>query len=139
MPVSQVDQSDKLVSEYVIDGSEKQINIPHPVQKSLITAAAEPEVTYATLFDSARKEVFELMKRDTLPRFKQSDRYEALLAEVGEPRPIPECEPHFDLSVAKSVFSSLGDGKVGGDEGDPAAYSPNYSGTSPSKPVTRSA
>jgi hypothetical protein len=124
--------ADRLLQAYVVDGAEKQINIPFPVQKSLIAAAADKEIEYSSLFDSARKEVFDLMKRDTLPRFVHSERFEALLNSIGEARPIPEAEPHFDLSAAKAVFASTGDGK-GGDDGDPACYSPNYSGASHSK------
>ena len=140
-----------IVDTYVVDGCEKQVNLPSAVQQAAIAAASATPFT-PDLFDASRKELYSLMRRDTLPRFLQTDRYTTILSTLAEPLPIPESEPPASLAAAQAAYSAYvaaqGDGLSTsvvledatekstpreGDNGngkDPSAaqgvYSPNY-------------
>ena len=127
----------RLVSTYVADGSEQQLNLPSNVQKELMAAveaaAAAAAPPRATLFDAARHEMYDLMTRDTLPRFVQAAAFEALLTELAEPASVSDCEPPLSLAAAREAYTA----KVGGVSNAGASertgsteYKTNYDGSS---------
>ena len=112
--------ADELVSMYIVEGSERQINVPSDQAKAVVAAAQTAEVP-ATLFDKARTEIYNLMKRDTLPRFVQGTRFEELLTSLGEPSPIPSCDVPLTLAAASTALAA----RLGG-QGSEAKYDANY-------------
>ena len=104
-PTELAERAKLIVDTYVVDGCEKQVNLPSAVQQAVIAAAALTPVSI-DLFDASRKELYNLMRRDTLPRFLQSDRYTAILSALGEPLPIPESEPPASLATAQSAYAA---------------------------------
>ena len=57
--------------------------MPSACQKATIAAAAAEGALSADIFDAARKEVYTLMARDSLPRFFKTPEFELLLEHFG--------------------------------------------------------
>ena len=97
-------QRDTIIETYIKEGSDFQINLPSTLAKSLVEKAKTE--CGLTLFDEAREEIFKLMKRDTLPRYKTSEGFETLVSGLGEPMPIPDCEVPTSLESVRTKFSA---------------------------------
>ena len=95
-------QRDTIIETYIKEGSDFQINLPSTLAKSLVEKAKTE--CGLTLFEEAREEIFKLMKRDTLPRYKTSDGFETLVSGLGEPMPIPDCEVPTSLESVRTKF-----------------------------------
>jgi CRP-like cAMP-binding protein len=72
----------KIMEEYLPDGAPRQINVPYEMQKAAVTAITDGALDEDTL-EACRMEVYNLMKRDSLPRFFQTDDFAKLLAHFG--------------------------------------------------------
>ena len=72
-----------LAAEYLPDGAPKQINIPSHVFRQTMELVNDPARHSASMFDAARHEVYQLMARDSLPRFMQKSDFADLLAFFG--------------------------------------------------------
>ena len=110
------------MSRYVAEGSERQINVPSTCQRAVIAAAQQPNVE-SNIFDDARTEIYNLMKRDTLPRFVCAPRFDELLAALGEPTDIPSCDVPATLEAAKAALTASGIKDVN------QTYNANYAST----------
>ena len=97
-----------------MEGAEKQVNISSSVQKAVAATIGSAGAVEATAFDEARAEVYNLMKRDTLPRFIATARFDELLASLGEPTPVPVCEPPASLAAARTAFAAHEEEGLGG-------------------------
>ena len=126
-------QAQTILEEYINDGCEKQVNLPGPLQKAVV-ASVGSDVVGQDAFDAARKEIYNLMRRDTLPRFIHSERLPAILSSLGEPLPIPESEPPASIEAAQNAYAASQNGGNGASQtggngasrADGENYSPNY-------------
>lgn len=74
----------KLVDEYIVDGSQQQVNIPGGMQKAIIAAEKTGDAeTLFSEFRNAQGEIYLLMARDNWPRFVKTDEFQSLLDEIG--------------------------------------------------------
>jgi len=87
-----------LVSEYVVDGSPQQVNIPSHMQKKIIQWKNDDgsAADCLPLMLQAQTEIYTLMARDNFPRFIKSQAFSELLAELGS----------YDWSVASLVSNN---------------------------------
>lgn len=99
-------------STFIEQGAPKELNLPGAIREATLGALNGGKDLQRGLFDAARKEIFNLMKRDTLPRFVQTERFSTLLAACGEPAPWMDVEPNLP-------------GGANGKE-EKGVYSPNY-------------
>jgi len=94
-----------LASLYIGDGAEQQINVPSAAAKR-VQAAVEDPVVAPSLFDECRDEVYTLVTRDVLPRFRTAKGgLEELLETIGA-YPGAECfaeANHFDAALEKAT------------------------------------
>ena len=73
----------RLCDEFVRDGAERQVNIPDKVRRECLRALEAGGDALGAIFDAAKQEVYLLMARDTFRRFKETEPWRALLAELG--------------------------------------------------------
>ena len=103
-----------LVAAYVVEGGEKQVNLPAEMAKTVAKKVEDSSKPLdGSLFDATRAEVYNLMKRDTLPRFRETPRFDELLASsvlAGEPTPIPACDVPASFGAAKAALASQAEG-----------------------------
>jgi hypothetical protein len=121
------------LSRYVVEGGELQVNLPANIQKAVVASVASGRCDGDTFTDPCA-EIFNLMRRDTLPRFGEDALFSDVMAALGEPSPIPSADPKPSLSEASSSFSALRGGlsfetgPSSEQEKAPAAgYASNYS------------
>ena len=135
-------KAQELFKVYVEEGAEQQVNVPAQIVATVAKALspndganaeyAVNEMTEtpftANVFEPARKEVHELMRKDTLPRFVASDRFVALRSNCARPtspsprwrlRRATRCRRRRAASAARarargSVFISAPVARVGG-------------------------
>lgn len=80
------DSSDALIREellaieakYITPDAEREINLSSDVRNRLV-ARIKSDPLSVTVFDEARKEMKNLVSRDTLPRFRKTDEFSAIL------------------------------------------------------------
>ena len=76
----------QLVEQYVSETAPRQINIPSKVRKECMAALADGTNgadALAEIFEPSREEIYQLMARDSLPRYKASKEFEDLLNSFG--------------------------------------------------------
>jgi len=98
----------EVVDEFVKEGAMKQINVPASVREQIEKAVSDSDNIDITVFDEAQAEIFNLMKKDTLPRFVQSEMFERLLFELGEESPLPDVKSEGfkeGLAAARAEFA----------------------------------
>ena len=72
----------RLIDEYLPDGSPHQINVPSRCQKQTVACITNGSLSKVS-FEDARIEVYDLMAKDSLPRFMKTTVFEELLASFG--------------------------------------------------------
>jgi hypothetical protein len=76
----------QVYGDYVKDGTDRMVNLPSHTQRetedsfSRIGGMNKAEITQ--MFDKARHETFEMMRKDNYPRFKTSPEYKNAMAEI---------------------------------------------------------
>ena len=95
----------EVVDEFVREGATHQINVPAAMRAQIETAVSGDTVD-ESVFDEAEKEIMSLMKKDTLPRFLQSDLFVKALADIGEASPFDHV-PFKTMDDARSDFAAL--------------------------------
>lgn len=94
-----------IVALYVADGAERQTNLPSGVQRAIegaVGAAGKEGGSRlaADVFDAAVDEIFTLMWKDTLPRFREAASFGALMSAIGEAEPWPATASAYDVPQA---------------------------------------
>ena len=108
---------------YLEEGAEKELNLPADVRQKTVAAISGGGALAPSVFDSARKEIHSLMKKDTLPRFKQTDEFTEILRQCGEPEPLLDVAAPSDLNEARQ---NAGVTPVKASRTSNDTYSPNY-------------
>ncbi|KAL1525027.1 hypothetical protein AB1Y20_019901 [Prymnesium parvum] len=93
-------QAKALVDMYVIDNSDRCVNLPSAVATKCAKAVEAGEIT-ASLFDDSLNEILSLMSKDTLFRFKRDERYSALRQKL---RSADQELEKFDLNALKEAW-----------------------------------
>ena len=62
--------------------ADRQVNLPHKMLAEIDTKLKNDEVS-PDIFDAARQEIFRLLERDKLVRFRQSEHFKSFLGRLG--------------------------------------------------------
>jgi len=91
------DELKAIEEKYIKPDAEREINLASEVRNRL-SARIESDHMSVSLFDEARHEMKNLVSKDTIPRFRKTDEFAALL-NGGEIGPRPAHEPFIFQSI----------------------------------------
>lgn len=88
-PATLAAEAQRLCDRFVSDSAAEQVNIDSKV-RGAVCARVKSGGVDAAVFRSAKEEILNLMSRDSFKRFKESERFQRLLGEIGSYQDNPQ-------------------------------------------------